>query len=1122
MAMRSVDATSKTPLRRNTPLEPLGESQLVNQVGGHQRHRMSAVVGSGVLPVSTASHKTGVVPRKYSVVETESPGNKRLNSLVPSNRSASVTSGKADWRRRTTKLQHPVVFSAINNDRDDDDGMESSESSADDGLAQGVADVRHRQHFFKSLIGPVEYEDGGLVTKGNVDHRGITPHVVFSTYQTPPSAAKNPLVTCGDPVTCGFCSGTNLMWVLRCSFCGSARMSDAPRLKYLIDMILSIDPRIKPDKLAKRILDYAKFDRVAMKVEATFKQAGLVRAKAAIMMMNRTVLVLRFQIMRMVFVAWKKVNAASSQQQATIKRIISIKESQANRKCRHNVFAVWRGHVARVTDERLQRFQVAYKRNEMTKLRRIWGSWRSFMRIRSKEKMAEMRYHYEEELRDTPLEAQKEIDRLRETQQETLKLVYTAGDAILELLHGSLRKADDSVLKTLQLTQMYPTTAGEFFEAAHGTELLDALSSGHAMPQIDGFGLDEEKDDEILRKLLDQTVERIDRSAPSDSLMQWVNFQRRRGAEMGSTSSDTVEAATASPTKGTDNAPDKPSSAGTGTRSTKIRPKDKKKEFKPIKFLQDLRGVIASPGVMLKLLCHTSSDAQAEYDRIRSTELTNTAASVAAETSTTATTLSPSAQVQLRAYFKIVPRVLNLPPDIVTRDSFVLNDFDSLYAYAVYLYLFHPNYVAPGMTLSPRFHLSYSFLAPQWQKVKTSLLENECDPFAQQQLYIFLTKLKRINLQFLRFIDICKAVRRIASNHKRVVTREAFNDFCRRVLGKDSNISVALEKETLASWVALPAAKLLSLCESEDEFRRIEQVYKENVLDLIKIFRIYGSAAGGKGILEQEFLKVMTKAGVTNKKNILRSHLQVIYQQSRQSNGGIPLDGSAVGAGNSSPGPGTGAEGEDDTDDRGATPNEFFEALTRVAYHNYQKRREFMGQIATMMNMGDEVSMETVNGSGSLLLCVLDLVVDKVVPLTKKFQEQGLTFKKQMIHPDVQHVCKTQEKKLKRIFSTYSQRNKNPQSRGKLLDLSDFEGLLKDRRLIDALFPHGKIKQLVSFVQQDGEIGNAASSINGYDADSEFVFAEFVEALSAIAVYRNANPYLPFAKKLETFFDEYF
>ncbi|KAG1709118.1 hypothetical protein DVH05_022750 [Phytophthora capsici] len=674
-------------------------------------------------------------------------------------------------------------------------------------------------------------------------------------------------------------------------------------------------------------------------------------------------------------------------------------------------------------------------------------------------------------------------------------------------------------VETIQLVQMYPTTAGEFFEAAHGTELLDALSSGHAMPQIDGFGLDDEKDDQTMQRLLDQTLEKINFAQPSDSLIQWLNFQRRRGAEMGSVSeADAKNITNISTCKGSssDSAAEKP----TASKSTKVRLKDKKKEFKPIKFLQDLRAVIASPGVMLKLLCHTSSEAQAEYDRIQSTELSNTAASVAAENSTTATTLSASAQVQLRSYFKIIPGILNLPPDIVTRDSFVLNDFDSLYAYAVYLYLFHPNYVAPGMVISPRYHLSYSFLTPQWQKVKTSLLDNECDPFAQQQFYIFLTKLKRINLQFLRFIDICKAVRHIASWHERNVTREAFNDFSRRVLGKDSNISVSLEKETLASWVALPASKLLSLCESEDEFHKIEQVYKDNVLDLIKIFRIYGSAAGGKGILEQEFLKVMTKAGVTNKKNILRSHLQIIYQQSRQPNGGIPPDNPNA-SGNSAP-VSTPGEGEEDAEDRGATPNEFFEALTRVAYHNYQKRREFMGQIATMMNMGDEVSMETINGSGSLLLCVIDLVVDKVVPLTKKFQEQGLTFKKQMIYPDVQHVCKAQEKKLKRIFGAYSQRNKNPQSRGKLLDLSDFESMLKDRRLIDALFPHGKIKQLVAFVQQDGEIGNAASSINGYDADSEFVFSEFVEALSAIAVYRNANPYLPFAKKLETFFEEYF
>ncbi|KAE9307639.1 hypothetical protein PF008_g21182 [Phytophthora fragariae] len=1127
--LHNLDSSStKPPSRRNNSLEPLGarggepdiHDQQVVQTN-YARRRVSAVISPGAHPIPSAVHKIGIVPQKYAVVDGNVPS-KRLHALHASDGSSSNLSGKSDLGRKTAathlRKKTRAVFNNIHDDRID--AKDSDSDSSDDGCAQG-ADVRHRAQFFKSLVGPTEYQDGGVVTKGHVDHRGITPHVVFSTTNTPPSEAHNPVVMSSQPVTCGFCSSTNLMWVLRCSFCGSARMSDAPRLKYFIDMILSIDPRIKADKLAKRILDYAKFDRVAMRVEATFKQAGLVRAKAAIMMMNRTVLTLRFQIMRMIFVAWKKANANAHRQGANIKRMLFIKESQANHTFKQNVFSVWRGYVARVADERLQRFQQACKRNELTKLRRILGSWRSFLRIRNKEKLHELRRHYEEELQDTPQEAQKEIDRLKETQQEMLKVVYTAGDSILELLHVSLRKADHSVQKTLQLVQMYPTTAGEFFEGAHGNELLDALSSGHAMPQIDGFGLDDEKDDETMRKLLDKTIEKIDRSPPSDSLIQWLNFQRRRGAEMGPTSGETNEIKAASTNKGTiadgTATPEKPSSA----KSTKLRLKEKKKELKPIKFLQDLRTVIASPGVMLKLLIHTSSEAQVEYDRIRSTELSNTAASLAAESSTTATTLSPSAQVQLRSYFKIGPRILNLPPDIVTRDSFVLNDFDSLYAYAVYLYLFHPNYVAPGMDLSPRYHLSYSFLTPQWQKVKTSLLENECDPFAQQQFYIFLTKLKRINLQFLRFIDICKSVRHIASCHEHSVTREAFNDFSRRVLGKDSNISVALEKETLASWVSLPASKLLSLCENEDEFRKIEQVYKDNVLDLIKIFRIYGSAAGGKGILEQEFLKVMTKAGVTNKKNILRSHLQMIYQQSRQSNGGVPLDNFNVGDSFSVPGPSPGTEGDDDPEDRGATPNEFFEALTRVAYNNYQKRREFMGQIATMMNMGDEIAAETVNGAGSLLMCVVDLVVDKVVPLTKKFQEQGLTFKKQMIHPDVQHVCKAQEKKLKRIFNTYSQKNKNPQSRGKLLDLSDFESLLKDRRLIDALFPHGKIKQLVAFVQQDGDV-NTASNINGYDADSEFVFSEFVEALSAIAVYRNANPYLPFSKKLETFFDEYF
>lgn len=670
---------------------------------------------------------------------------------------------------------------------------------------------------------------------------------------------------------------------------------------------------------------------------------------------------------------------------------------------------------------------------------------------------------------------------------------------------------------------MYPVTAGYFFEQSHGQGILEALCSGQIATGFESHPLLESVDP--LPTLLDQTKKRIDRMKPPESLIQWFNFQRRRSFELSRSAGNAVPKA---PPVSTD-APAPPKDESLITQSTTKRSKEKK-EYKEMKGLQEFRASIASPGIMLKLLCHTSEEAQAEHQRAREDQTGGSGSASASETLTSATTLTLSAQVQLKLYFKIAQRILNLPSDVISRDAFLLNDFDSLYSYAAYLYQFHPNYIAPGLALSPRYRMSYSFFLPQWEKVKQALVHDEMDPFAQQQFFIFLAKIKRVNMQFLRFGEICKAMDQIGQWHQQAVLRDTYNDFSRRVLGKDSNISVALEKETLASWVSLPASKLLVLCENEDELREIEQVFKDNVLDLIKIFRIYGSAAGGKGILEQEFLKVMTKAGVTDK-NILRSTLQIIYQQSRQTNGGggvIRGDPSAPTANGASTTTAESATGgpndvEEDVDDRGATPNEFFEALTRVAHHNFQKRREpTSGTNSASPNDSLKSSGTSGASGGTLLSCVTELVVEKVVPLTKKFQEQGLTFKKQMLYPDVQYVCKTQEKKLKRIFTMYSQRNKNPGSRGKLMDLGDFENLLKDRRLIDALFPHGRIKQLVAFVQQDGEIATTATSVNGYESECEFVYSEFVEALAAIAVYRNANPYLPFAKKLETFFDENF
>ncbi|KAG1709119.1 hypothetical protein DVH05_022751 [Phytophthora capsici] len=254
---RGVDADrvlTKPPSRRNNSLEPLGirgsEPDPQNQVDTTHGRRMTH-------SMAVSTQKPSPVPQKYTAVENGVPGErarKRFNSLAT--RSSSIVS------RKMTAIhlhKHPVAaFNNINDGREDVEQDDSGSDSSDDVGAPGAADVRHRAQFFNSLVGPTTYEDGGVVTKGCVDHRGITPHVVFSTTRTPLSEAKNPVLASGQPVTCGFCSSTNLSWVLRCSFCGSARMSDAPRLKYLIDMILSIDPRIKPDLVGIPLL-YACF-----------------------------------------------------------------------------------------------------------------------------------------------------------------------------------------------------------------------------------------------------------------------------------------------------------------------------------------------------------------------------------------------------------------------------------------------------------------------------------------------------------------------------------------------------------------------------------------------------------------------------------------------------------------------------------------------------------------------------------------------------------------------------------------------------------------------------------------------------------------------------------------------
>lgn len=133
---------------------------------------------------------------------------------------------------------------ADNGERDGDD-----ESDSGNEVPRNRFEEKRACKHTGEMLGSTVYEDGDKVYRGAVDTRGITPFVTFTSSETPPSQVKSKIVTSSQHPTCGFCNSSNLLWILRCSFCGSARMSDAPRLKYLVDTILSVNPLIKAEEV---------------------------------------------------------------------------------------------------------------------------------------------------------------------------------------------------------------------------------------------------------------------------------------------------------------------------------------------------------------------------------------------------------------------------------------------------------------------------------------------------------------------------------------------------------------------------------------------------------------------------------------------------------------------------------------------------------------------------------------------------------------------------------------------------------------------------------------------------------------------------------------------------------
>lgn len=212
------------------------------------------VRSSALIPVPILPQHRGSAEKKYLVIE-QAVSQHRVSTLVSST-----------TQRDTRKISFVPGTSQVKSDeisREDElhEAHDTSTSESDESasLPAGPSDFEKRQlqKLFRDTLGSVVHEEGGKQFRGRVDKRGLTPFVTFSSTETPPSETRNPLLSSRQPTTCGFCNSTKLVWILQCSFCGSSRMSDAPRLKYLIEMILTMEPLIKPEQV--RLVGFSHF-----------------------------------------------------------------------------------------------------------------------------------------------------------------------------------------------------------------------------------------------------------------------------------------------------------------------------------------------------------------------------------------------------------------------------------------------------------------------------------------------------------------------------------------------------------------------------------------------------------------------------------------------------------------------------------------------------------------------------------------------------------------------------------------------------------------------------------------------------------------------------------------------
>merc|ERR1711865_345516 len=300
--------------------------------------------------------------------------------------------------------------------------------------------------------------------------------------------------------------------------------------------------------------------------------------------------------------------------------------------------------------------------------------------------------------------------------------------------------------------------------------------------------------------------------------------------------------------------------------------------------------------------------------------------------------------------------------------------------------------------------------------------------------------------------------------------------------GKDEPIVIVDRKEIRERemYTKIDADKCRELLEVgggelQVELAAVEKELANKFDDLRRIFKHYAAAEDGGGnnsMNMNEYIDFVKDTRLVSKEDLSMKDVQAIFSE---------CNDEGYGAGNSL------------NPDFELTANEFVEGIVRLAECKYREHAE--------MHISERLR---------------NILAQKVIKFACRSDVDR--WRKLIAHPSVKEVFFTYRKELEELFTEYAGEDES-----KLMSAMEFRDILSDKRLFDDAFSKDDLFDVFSKIQQDDDAmisGDKDATISGKDAgnrqdEMELTYSEFLEGLAAICVFRDPDPYIPLAGKLE-------